>query len=96
MQEYRRKGLNCDFGGWATKNTKGMVSSFGTAISVGGILRIRKERSELRFRNGLFFRNCDFGGWDTKNTKGTISSFGMVIRYRGKWEAGVCRLRLLV
>ncbi|PKY59663.1 hypothetical protein RhiirA4_430574 [Rhizophagus irregularis] len=61
----------------------------------GGLLRIRKER------NGLFFQNCDFGGWATKNMKetvssfrtvisvGIISSFGIVIRYKGKWEAGV-------
>ncbi|CAB4407108.1 unnamed protein product [Rhizophagus irregularis] len=49
----------------------------------GGLLRIRKKKSELRFRNGFFFQNYDFGGWATKNMKGTISSFGMVIGYRG-------------
>ncbi|CAB4406468.1 unnamed protein product [Rhizophagus irregularis] len=57
----------------------------------GGLLRIRKKKSELRFRNGFFFQNYDFGGWATKNMKGTISSFGMVIGYRGKWEADITK-----
>ncbi|RGB23686.1 hypothetical protein C1646_774161 [Rhizophagus diaphanus] len=57
----------------------------------GGLLRIRKERSELRFwndlffqncdfsRNGLFFQNCDLSGWTTKNMKGIVSSFRTAI-----------------
>ena len=67
----------------------GTVSSFGTAISVDGLLKIRKV--SISFFSFSFFNFIIVFTYLILIFLGTISSFRMVIGYRGKWEAGVCR-----